>query len=331
MRLIGSLANQEQAESFIAFLLTEGIAAHVEPENDEFEVWIKDEDSVAKAVKELDEFRTDPANSRYRDSIPKARQIQEEEIRKRQRMVKNVVKVSGGKMPRKHPLTICLIVVCGAVALLTNFGSKESRIRAPFRSLAFASVPRDVGEAVLAQQADNRDSIRWRLISIQRGEVWRLVTPIFLHLGVFHLLFNMYWLFLFGGQIEHRYGSFWFGMLVIAGAAIPNLVQCVVPGDLGGSAPFFYGNYFINGLGGMSGVNYALLGFIMMKMSYDRSSNLFVPQSTVFFLLAWLVFCMTPIAEDYFGLHVANWAHAIGLFVGWAAGYWSVITGSANQ
>ena len=68
----------------------------------------------------------------------------------------------------------------------------------------------------------------------------------------------------------------------------------------------------------------------MMKMSYDRTSNLFIPQSTVFFLLGWMVFCMTPLAEQYFGLHVANWAHAIGLVVGLVIGYWPVLIGTSK-
>jgi membrane associated rhomboid family serine protease len=62
----------------------------------------------------------------------------------------------------------------------------------------------------------------------------------------------------------------------------------------------------------------------MIKMGYDRSSNLFVPQSTVVLLMIWLVFCMTPIATQM-GMNVANWAHAIGLFVGMTVAYLPVI------
>lgn len=39
------------------------------------------------------------------------------------------------------------------------------------------------------------------------GQLWRLVTPIFLHLGVWHLFFNMLALYWAGHRLEERYGS----------------------------------------------------------------------------------------------------------------------------
>jgi membrane associated rhomboid family serine protease len=45
---------------------------------------------------------------------------------------------------------------------------------------------------------------------IVQGQVWRLVTPIFLHVGIVHLLFNTYALYVFGLQIERFFGSWRF-------------------------------------------------------------------------------------------------------------------------
>ncbi len=42
---------------------------------------------------------------------------------------------------------------------------------------------------------------------IEAGEWWRLVTPVFIHIGWIHLLANMYGLFVLGPYVEKLYGS----------------------------------------------------------------------------------------------------------------------------
>lgn len=45
------------------------------------------------------------------------------------------------------------------------------------------------------------------------GELWRLVTPIFIHASIVHFLFNAYALFVFGRTIESAYGALRFFLL----------------------------------------------------------------------------------------------------------------------
>jgi membrane associated rhomboid family serine protease len=42
---------------------------------------------------------------------------------------------------------------------------------------------------------------------ILQGQVWRLVTPIFVHIGLVHLAFNTYAIYVFGSQIERFFGT----------------------------------------------------------------------------------------------------------------------------
>src|SRR4029077_946728 len=42
---------------------------------------------------------------------------------------------------------------------------------------------------------------------VQRGWLWQLVTYMFLHGGVFHILFNMLSLWMFGTDLERRWGT----------------------------------------------------------------------------------------------------------------------------
>lgn len=313
--------DQHQAEIFAAYLLTEGIASHLEQEGGLTQLWIKDEDQVNRALEELELFRRSPLDSKYQQATIRARTLQQKEKRKREKLSRNVVVFSDGSRQVNRPLTVALIVICGIVALLTDFGAEESWNKATTRALAFNAVSEPAASRVWLDNKENPDALQVRLASVLRGEFWRLVTPIFLHGDVFHLVFNMYFLFIFGSQIENRYGTFWFGMLVLLSAAVSNFVQCTVPAAVGGVEPFFFGPYMIAGLKGMSGVVYGLFGFILMKMSYEPSSGLYVPQSTVMLLLIWLVFCMTPIASEILKLNVANWAHVIGFLCGLVCGY----------
>lgn len=48
--------------------------------------------------------------------------------------------------------------------------------------------------------------IGWNAM-IANGEWWRFITPVFLHAGLLHLLFNMFSLFLFGPEMERLTGK----------------------------------------------------------------------------------------------------------------------------
>ncbi len=138
--------------------------------------------------------------------------------------------------------------------------------------------------------------------SLASGELWRLVTPIFLHFGVLHILFNMMWMWDLGRGLESIKGSAFLAAFVAASGIASTLLQYAIT-----ASPFF---------GGMSGVVYALLGYVWMQGRYNPAFGLALHQSTVIMMLAWYVLCWTGLLGP-----IANWAHTGGLALGVAWGY----------
>jgi rhomboid protease GluP len=76
---------------------------------------------------------------------------------------------------------------------------------------------------------------------ILQGELWRLITPIFLHASIFHIGFNMYALFIFGPELERAYGHWrYLALYLLAGFAGNVLSFVFTPNDsLGASTAIF--------------------------------------------------------------------------------------------
>lgn len=139
------------------------------------------------------------------------------------------------------------------------------------------------------------------------GQVWRLLSPAFLHFGWMHLIFNMLWLWFFGRQVEELHGSRrMLAVLLVAGVGA-NLAQYAT-----GTVLF----------GGMSGVDFALLGYVWLMSRRAPHSGFFVPQMLVVFMLGWMLFTMTDAASAVGFGNVANEAHLGGLVVGLAMGWY---------
>jgi membrane associated rhomboid family serine protease len=50
---------------------------------------------------------------------------------------------------------------------------------------------------------------------IDQGQYWRFITPVFIHIGLLHLFFNSYALWMVGPQVEKLYGSARFVLLYV--------------------------------------------------------------------------------------------------------------------
>lgn len=143
--------------------------------------------------------------------------------------------------------------------------------------------------------------------ALASGQVWRLLSPAFLHFGWMHLIFNMLWLWYFGRQVEALQGSLRMLTILLAAGIGANLAQYAA-----GTALF----------GGMSGVDFALLGYVWLMSRRAPGSGFFVPQMLVVFMLGWMLFTMTDMAGAVGFGNVANEAHLGGLVVGLALGWY---------
>jgi GlpG protein len=68
--------------------------------------------------------------------------------------------------------------------------------------------------------------------------------------------------------------------------------------------------------GGMSGVIYALLGYLWIKHKIAPQNYARLPSGLMGFMVGWLVLCMTGVLEVALGIGVANAAHLSGLVAG---------------
>jgi rhomboid protease GluP len=60
---------------------------------------------------------------------------------------------------------------------------------------------------------------------IRQGEIWRLITPVFLHGSILHIAMNMYGLFIFGPALEMRFGRGRFFLLYFLSAYAGNVLS----------------------------------------------------------------------------------------------------------
>ncbi len=285
MRPIGNLSDETQAQLFSDYLFAQGIANQVEHDSETtWSVWVEDEDQLAPARAKLDQFRAAPNAPEFQRDAAKAGRIRDEqakadaEYRKRTFTRQRIFPSFGGY--GVGVLTYALIIGSVLVAILSQMGADKLFLRHLFIEDPF------VGGRMLAEVRD--------------GQVWRLITPIFIHFGPLHLIFNMLWLFQLGCMIEARRGTAAFATLVFAVSAVSNLAQLYV-----GSPTF----------GGMSGVVYGLFGYVWIRGKYDRGSGLFIDERSTVIMIAWFFICLTGLLGP-----VANACHAVGLVMGMAWG-----------
>jgi GlpG protein len=284
MREAGRFSDATLAQDFSDYLLANGTDNHLEQEADGWVLWVLDDDAVGRVKAERDEFLRDPQARRFRGFGRTAATLRKQEQADAKAAAKlhvDIRKQWRSQASTWRPVTMAFLAVSVIITLLTRFGDQPEPLLV---WLTIASYSKQSG------------FIHWLGLSeVMSGQVWRLVTPIFVHFDPLHLLFNMLWLYSLGNMIEGRRGLVRFLLLVLAIAVSSNLGQYLVAG------PAF---------GGMSGVDYGLLGYAYIKGRYEPHLGMGISRETMIFMLVWL-------GLGFVGfLSMANGAHLIGLLAG---------------
>jgi membrane associated rhomboid family serine protease len=127
---------------------------------------------------------------------------------------------------------------------------------------------------------------------------YQLLSTIFVHGGIAHILMNMFVLFQFGNMIEQYIGKFKFLILYIIGGLLTSV---------GSLAYMYYTGNWAN-IVGASGAISVIMGWYALKDNYQRKG-----------IVVWI--SLISFAPLLLGLPVAWYAHIIGFCIGWIMGY----------
>ncbi|QDT01729.1 Rhomboid protease GluP [Rubripirellula lacrimiformis] len=345
MRRIGTFSDEPSARQFADYLASESIDATIDSDSADpaddpsaagpsvWHLWIRHENDVARSKEALTAFRANPESAQFKVDVQQlvspvaanssaAKQtadVAAEPASTARKLAPSASQIAADTQFRtdsaddilladevrqqRTPVTIAIIVLSVIISFTTNFGSPrgsakpgelslEQRV---YRELSF--VDRDSFD----QSGGNP------FTSIVDGQVWRWVTPMFLHGDEFHLAFNMLGLFFLGSTLERLQGSFRFLILVLVSQVAGMLLQVSIPpyewlpATLHGS-PFAIG---------ASGAVYGLFGFLWIRPLIDRDYPIHLDPIVVVMMLGFLVACMMSWVPN-----VANGAHLGGLLGG---------------
>lgn len=145
---------------------------------------------------------------------------------------------------------------------------------------------------------------------IRHGEIWRLITPVFLHADIFHILFNMLWLLILGRQLEDRLGISRYILFMLIVGVISDTFQYLMSGS----------NFI-----GYSGILTGMLGYIWIRQKTAPWEGYILQPGTLLMLTVFVLamfglqvtsFISQILFKTTFSPNIANTAHLTGAVVG---------------
>lgn len=144
---------------------------------------------------------------------------------------------------------------------------------------------------------------------IVRGYWWQLLTSIFIHINLLHLVFNMIFLFIYGSRAEENLGKAVYLAVYFASGLAGNITTLIIMG---------LNNADVSA--GASGAIFGILGAYMIHLGlrYDASAT------------PYLIYCFLLLMLNV-SVNVNLAAHSGGLVSGILAGYLIAKMGRPTQ
>lgn len=263
--------NIRAAYALADYLKVIDIACQVQPDGRQAIIYLQRETDMPKAREELQAFIDNPRDKKYLSASWEHGEQQPE----MERFYQQVARQTPGRWQQTGLFTKVIVGVCAIVFLITAFGSNQSMVRHFF----FFNY--------MGQMYDLTQIYRW-------------ITPVFLHFGVMHFAFNLLWWWDIASLIERFQGSQRLVVVFLALSVVSNFVQFLAAG---------------NRFGGLSGVVYGVLGYVWVYGRLRRTYPLQLRPVIIYMMVGWMLIGFSGALDDVVG-PMANEAHLAGLVCG---------------
>ena len=334
MRLVCKITDKEKAKRFLAYMMQENCQGVLEEEEDQYSIWVYDEDQYQLALDLYEKFN----HPEFKETIIKESIRKEEEISGplpisndpiflaqvqdiKKKMLAKALYVRFNTKITRFFVFICSLLLFVNILYFMNSDNKQFFVSPIDQSLSYDAL---IDPAKTIKKGDwlgyysklekwsngTQDFSSPKFEKIIQGEIWRIFTPCLLHSGLIHLFFNMIWFWALGKQIEERILSFRYLLLVIILGCLTNTIQYLASG------PNFIG---------FSGVVCGLGGFVWMRQKVAPWEGYPIPKSSLNFLFIFIfgialvqvgTFLLQYLGFINLTLNIANSAHISGLFFG---------------
>lgn len=291
MRQLTHFEKEASALRFRDFILSEGIEATVNPSREGgFIFWVHDEDRLEDARRLLEIFERDANSPEIQAKLREAQKKRQREmaeaaqLQRRLESIERAQRDAETRANRAGPVTLFLILSIVGFAAMALLAQGEAGVRQVYEVLQ-----------------GSREKI-------ESGEVWRLITPVFIKHGlprpmaVLSILFSAFWLRTLVTPIEWMKGSLHVFIMFIVSATIQTVAELYSTGV---------------SVGGVLGLITTFYVYIYTRGQLDPTMPIRLRPETHFWFILWVVFTLASPAATLFiprliagGLVGAVWAAA---------------------